>query len=137
MVEVIKHGEKNIIDCNFCGSQLRYSVDDVKEQEKGLDLSCLGLYQLFKCSDPMLKFEHCKSYLTFDIKFDLKVGATRLKTFIERHQVNFLLKIIASNTYYGDIDRLFNCLIKNTLNGSYNYIHQLDVEDDVAHLTFK
>ena len=24
MVEVIKHGEKNIIDCNFCGAQLRY-----------------------------------------------------------------------------------------------------------------
>ena len=36
MVEVIKHGEKNIIDCNFCGAQLRYSVDDIKEQEKYL-----------------------------------------------------------------------------------------------------
>ena len=30
MVEVIKHGEKNIVDCNFCGAQLRYSVDDIK-----------------------------------------------------------------------------------------------------------
>ena len=36
MVEVIKHGEKNIIDCNFCGAQLRYSVDDIKKQEKYL-----------------------------------------------------------------------------------------------------
>lgn len=36
MVEVIKHGEKNIIDCNFCVEQLRYSVDDIKEQEKYL-----------------------------------------------------------------------------------------------------
>lgn len=36
MVEVVKHGEKNIIDCNFCGEQLRYSVDDIKEQEKYL-----------------------------------------------------------------------------------------------------
>ena len=34
MVEVIKHGEKNIIDCNFCGALLRYSIDDIKEQEK-------------------------------------------------------------------------------------------------------
>ena len=32
MVEVIKHGEKNIIDCNFCGAQLRYSVNDIKEE---------------------------------------------------------------------------------------------------------
>ena len=30
MVEVIKHGEKNIVDCNFCGAQRRYSVDDIK-----------------------------------------------------------------------------------------------------------
>lgn len=33
MVEVIKHGDKNITDCDFCGAQLRYSVDDMKEQE--------------------------------------------------------------------------------------------------------
>ena len=33
MVEVIKHGDKNITDCDFCGAQLRYSVDDIKEHE--------------------------------------------------------------------------------------------------------
>jgi transcription elongation factor Elf1 len=36
MVEVIKHGEKNIVECDFCGAQLRYSVDDLKEQERYL-----------------------------------------------------------------------------------------------------
>ena len=30
MVEVIKHGEKNITECDFCGAQLRYSVEDLK-----------------------------------------------------------------------------------------------------------
>ena len=29
-------------------------LSDVKEQEDGFDIACLGLYQLFKCSDPML-----------------------------------------------------------------------------------
>ena len=33
MVEVIKHGEKNIIDCDFCGAQLKYTADDIKEKE--------------------------------------------------------------------------------------------------------
>ena len=36
MVEVIKHGDKNITDCDFCGAQLRYSVEDIKEQENYL-----------------------------------------------------------------------------------------------------
>ena len=33
MVEVIKHGEKNIVDCDFCGAQLKYATDDIKEKE--------------------------------------------------------------------------------------------------------
>ena len=33
MVEVIRHGEKNIIDCDFCGAQLKYSYEDIKERE--------------------------------------------------------------------------------------------------------
>ena len=32
MVEVIEHGDKNITECDFCGAQLRYSVDDIKER---------------------------------------------------------------------------------------------------------
>ena len=36
MVEVIKHGEKNIVECDFCGASLRYSVEDIKEQENYL-----------------------------------------------------------------------------------------------------
>ena len=34
MVEVIKHGDKNITECDFCGAQLRYSVEDIKKREK-------------------------------------------------------------------------------------------------------
>ena len=33
MVEVIKHGEKNVIDCDFCGAQLKYTAVDIKEKE--------------------------------------------------------------------------------------------------------
>lgn len=33
MVEVIQHGKKNIIDCDFCGAKLKYSYDDIKEKE--------------------------------------------------------------------------------------------------------
>lgn len=33
MVEVIKPGHKNIVDCDFCGAQLKYSVEDIKAQE--------------------------------------------------------------------------------------------------------
>ena len=33
MVEVLKHGEKNVINCDFCGAQLKYTVDDIKEKE--------------------------------------------------------------------------------------------------------
>ena len=36
MVEVIKHGEKNITNCDFCGAQLKYSVEDIKEHENYL-----------------------------------------------------------------------------------------------------
>lgn len=33
MVEVIQHGEKNIIDCDFCGAKLKYTTDDIQEKE--------------------------------------------------------------------------------------------------------
>ena len=33
MVEVIQHGDKNIIDCDFCGAKLKYTINDIKEKE--------------------------------------------------------------------------------------------------------
>lgn len=51
MVEVIKHGEKNIIDCDFCGAQLKYSVDDMKEQEKYLTQRDGSIEKYIVCPD--------------------------------------------------------------------------------------
>lgn len=36
MIEVIKPGTKNRVECNNCGALLSYSVDDIKLQEKYL-----------------------------------------------------------------------------------------------------
>jgi len=33
MVQVIKHGTKNIITCDYCGAELKYSLDDIKREE--------------------------------------------------------------------------------------------------------
>ena len=65
MVEVIKHGEKNIIDCNFCGAQLRYSVDDIKEQEKYLSQRDSYFEKYIVCPD-------CKNKVV--IKWSAKGG---------------------------------------------------------------
>lgn len=34
MVEVIKQGNKNQIECDYCGALLRYGVDDIKKKER-------------------------------------------------------------------------------------------------------
>lgn len=34
MIEIIKRGTKNQIECNNCGALLSYTVDDVKGEEK-------------------------------------------------------------------------------------------------------
>lgn len=33
MIEVIKHGNKNIVTCDYCGAELKYSLDDIKRKE--------------------------------------------------------------------------------------------------------
>ena len=50
-VEVIKHGEKNIIECKFCGAMLRYSKDDIKEKEKYLSQINTYTERYIKCPD--------------------------------------------------------------------------------------
>jgi len=34
MIEIIKAGTKNQIECNNCGALLGYTIKDVKEEEK-------------------------------------------------------------------------------------------------------
>lgn len=34
MVEIIKEGTKNRVECENCGALLSYSVDDIKENEQ-------------------------------------------------------------------------------------------------------
>lgn len=33
MIEIIKPGTKNIIDCDYCGAKLRYALDDIQHRE--------------------------------------------------------------------------------------------------------
>lgn len=39
MVEVIEYGKRKVADCEFCGSKLSYSVNDIIERKKYLSLS--------------------------------------------------------------------------------------------------
>lgn len=32
MVEILKHGNKKIIECTLCGAKLRYSKEDEKQE---------------------------------------------------------------------------------------------------------
>ena len=34
MIEIIKEGTKNRVECNNCGALLSYTVSDIKEEEK-------------------------------------------------------------------------------------------------------
>ena len=34
MIEIIKQGTKNRVECKNCGALLSYTVDDVREEEK-------------------------------------------------------------------------------------------------------
>lgn len=51
MVEVIKHGDKNITDCDFCGAQLRYSIEDLKERERYLSQRDSYIEKYIVCPD--------------------------------------------------------------------------------------
>lgn len=33
MIEVLEHGNKTVIDCPLCGAKLRYSKNDIKQEE--------------------------------------------------------------------------------------------------------
>ncbi len=34
MIEIIKEGTKNRVECSNCGALLSYSIDDIKEEKK-------------------------------------------------------------------------------------------------------
>lgn len=33
MVEVLERGNKTVVDCTLCGAKLRYSKDDIRQEE--------------------------------------------------------------------------------------------------------
>lgn len=33
MVEVLEHGNKTVADCTLCGARLRYSKNDIEQEE--------------------------------------------------------------------------------------------------------
>lgn len=37
MIEILEEGNKNIIDCEFCGSKLKFQFEDVKERIVTID----------------------------------------------------------------------------------------------------
>lgn len=37
MAEILKKGLKNICECNFCGSLIKYQKEDIKEKEYYVD----------------------------------------------------------------------------------------------------
>ena len=51
MVEVIKHGEKNIVECNFCGALLRYLYGDIKMYEDFISPRESELKEYINCPD--------------------------------------------------------------------------------------
>lgn len=34
MIEIIKQGTKNRVECNNCGALLSYTIEDIKKEEK-------------------------------------------------------------------------------------------------------
>lgn len=59
MVEVIKHGDKNITDCVFCGAQLKYTTDDIKEKEYHITQRDSDFIKYIICPD-------CNSHVEID-----------------------------------------------------------------------
>lgn len=56
MVEIIQHGEKNIIDCDFCGAKLKYTTDDIKEKEYYISQRDSDFIKYIVCQD-------CKNHI--------------------------------------------------------------------------
>ena len=51
MVEILKHGDKNIIECDFCGALLKYSVEDIKRYEDFIFQRKSEIKKYIECPD--------------------------------------------------------------------------------------
>ena len=63
MVEVIQHGDKNIIDCDFCGAKLKYTTDDIKEKERYITQRDADFIKYIICPDCKNHVELNKMYM--------------------------------------------------------------------------
>ena len=63
MVEVIQHGDKNIIDCDFCGAKLKYTTDDIKEKERYITQCDADFIKYIICPDCKNHIELNKMYM--------------------------------------------------------------------------
>ena len=51
MVEIIEHGNKNIINCDFCGAKLKYATDDVMDKTHYITQSDSDFIKYIICPD--------------------------------------------------------------------------------------
>ena len=63
MVEVLQHGDKNIIDCDFCGAKLKYMACDIKEKEHYIDQRNSEFIKYITCPDCKSRIELKKMYM--------------------------------------------------------------------------
>lgn len=63
MVEVIQHGEKNIIDCDFCGAKSKYTIGDIKEKEYCISQRDSDFVKYITCPDCNNHIELGKMYM--------------------------------------------------------------------------
>lgn len=50
MIEIIKAGTKNEVECSNCGALLRYNFDDVKGETYGQGTYCQYIQKYIECS---------------------------------------------------------------------------------------
>ena len=63
MVEVLQHGDKNIIGCDFCGAKLKYAADDIKEKEYHITQPHSDFIKYIVCPDCHSHVELDKMYM--------------------------------------------------------------------------
>ncbi len=63
MVEVLEHGNNNIISCNFCGAKLKYATDDINEKEIHIGQLDSDFIKYIVCPDCHSRVELDKMYM--------------------------------------------------------------------------
>lgn len=49
MIEIIKQGTKNRVECSNCGALLSYSIDDIKTEDKYISQRETTIQKYIKC----------------------------------------------------------------------------------------